>query len=68
MVDKFIYRSETVPLIVKCRRVNSHVYSTALNDSLNWPWSGARLTKVRACKVIFHVLLFVPACFLTKAG
>ena len=29
--DKYIYRSKTVPMIAKCKRVHSHVYSTALN-------------------------------------
>ena len=33
---------------MKCRRVLTHVHSTALNRGVNWPWSGATLDKVRA--------------------
>ena len=46
--DKYIYRSKTVPMTAKCERVHSHVYSTVLNGSINWPWSGATINKVRA--------------------
>ena len=46
--DKFIYRSKTVPMLTKCWRVLSHVSSTALNGSINWPWSAAMIDKVRA--------------------
>ena len=30
---KYIYRSKTVPMAAKCKRVHSHVYSTVLNGS-----------------------------------
>ena len=46
--DKYIYRLKTVPMANKCKRVHSHVYSTVLNGSTNWPWSGAMINKVRA--------------------
>ena len=46
--EKYIYRSKTVPMTTKCRRIHSHVYSTILNGSINWPWSGAMINKVRA--------------------
>ena len=46
--DKYIYRSKTVPMPTKCRRVHSHVYSTALNSSINLPSSGVMIHKVRA--------------------
>ena len=36
------------PMLAECRKVLGHVYSTALNGSINWPWSGAMLNKVRA--------------------
>ena len=29
--DKYIYRSKTVPMMTKCKRVHSHIYSTVLN-------------------------------------
>ena len=35
-------------MMIKCKRVHSHVYSTVLNGSINWPWSGAVIHKVRA--------------------
>ena len=34
--DVYIYRSRSVPLKTKCQRVVSHVFSTALNGSVNW--------------------------------
>ena len=37
--DVYIYRSRSVPLKTKCRRVVSHVFSTALNGSVNWNWT-----------------------------
>ena len=46
--DKYIYRTKTVLLKDKCQRVHSHVYSTVLKSSINWPWSGATITKVQA--------------------
>ena len=46
--DGYIYRSKSVPMKTKCRRVLSHVCSTALNSSVNWPWSVAMLAEVRA--------------------
>ena len=35
-------------MTAKCKRVHSHVYSTVLNGSINWRWSGATINKVRA--------------------
>ena len=46
--DKNIHRSKTVPMVTKCKRVHSRVYSTVLNGSINWPWSGAMINKIRA--------------------
>ena len=37
--DHFIYRARNVPLLTKCRRIISHVFSTAVNGSLNWSWT-----------------------------
>ena len=45
--DKDIYRSKTVPMAVKCKRVLSNVHNAVLNDSINWSWSGAMINKVR---------------------
>ena len=54
--DRFIYRSKTVLMIVKCWRGHGHVYSTSLTGSINWPSSGAMLTKVLAWKAnILHL-------------
>ena len=36
--DTYIYRSKTVPMTTKCKRVHSHVCSTVLNGSINWPY------------------------------
>ena len=58
--DKYIYRSKTVSMKTKCMRVHSHVYSTVLNVSINWPWSGAMITKVRACESQILRLTFRP--------
>ena len=46
--DKCIYRVKTVPMTAQCKRVHSHVYSTVLNGSSNWRWSGAMINKVCA--------------------
>ena len=46
--NKNIYCSKTVPMTTKCKRVHNHVYSTVLNGSTNWRWSGAMINKVRA--------------------
>ena len=45
--DGYIYRSKSVPTKTKCRRVLSHACSTALDGSVNWPWSVTMLAKVR---------------------
>ena len=37
--DVYIYRSRSVPLKNRRQRVVSHVFSTALNSSLNWNWT-----------------------------
>ena len=55
--DKFIYCSKTV---TKCKRVHSHVYSTALNGSINCPWSGVLINKVRAWEAKILRLTFRP--------
>ena len=49
--DKYIYRTKTVTMTTKCERVHSNVYSTVLNGSINWPWSGAMINKVRGVGV-----------------
>ena len=46
--DEYIHRSQTVPMTTKCKQFHSHVYSTVLNGSINWPWSGAMINKARA--------------------
>ena len=66
--DRFIYRSKTVPMIVKCWRGHGHVYSTALTGSINWPSSGAMLTKVLAWKANILHLTFVPERIQERAG
>ena len=58
--DKHIYRAKTVLLKNKCERVHSHVYSTVLNGSINSPWSGAMITKVRAWEFQMLRLTFRP--------
>ena len=45
--DGYICCSKSVPMKTKCQRVVSHVFSTALNSSINWPWTVTTLTKVR---------------------
>ena len=56
--DKFIYCSKTVPMLTRCRRVLSHVYSTVRKGSINWPWSAAMIEKVRArdAKILRYTL------------
>ena len=58
--DKYIYRSKTVTMTTKCKRDHSHVYSTVLNGSTNWPWSGAMINKVRAWEIQILRLTFRP--------
>ena len=58
--DKNIYRSKTLSMTTKCKRVRSHVYSTVLNSSINWPWSGAMINKVRAWESQILRLTFRP--------
>ena len=58
--DKYIYRSKTVPLTTKCKRVHSHVHSSVLNGSINWLWSGAMINKVRAWEAQMLRLAFRP--------
>ena len=43
--DEHIYRSKTVSMAAKCKRVQSHEHSTVLKGSINWPWSGAKINK-----------------------
>ena len=45
--DEHIYRLRTVPNTAKWNRVHSHVCSTVLNGSINWPWNVAMVNKVR---------------------
>ena len=53
----------------KCKRVHSHVYSTVLNGSSNWPWSGAMINKVRAWEAkILRLALTGLARGRTKLG
>ena len=47
-------------MTTKCKRVHNHVYSTALNGSTNWPWSGAMINKVRAWESQILGLTFRP--------
>ena len=58
--DQYIYRAKTVHLKDKCKRVHSHVCSTVLNGTINWPWSGAMITKVRAWESQILRLTFRP--------
>ena len=58
--DKYIYRSKTVPMTTKCKRVHSHVNSTVLNGSMNWLWSGAMINKARAWEGQILRLIFRP--------
>ena len=53
--DQYIYRSRAVPM-AKCKRVDS----TALDGSINWPWSGAMINKVRAWEAKILLLTFRP--------
>ena len=46
--DRCIHRSKSVSMQTKCRSVLSHVYSTALNGCVNWPWRITMLARVRA--------------------
>ena len=56
----YICRSKTVPMAAKCKRVHGHVYSTVLNGSINWPWSGATINTVRAWEAKILRLTFRP--------
>ena len=58
--DKYIYRSKTVSMTTTCKRVHSHVYSTVLHGSINWPWSGAMINKVRPWESQILRLTFRP--------
>ena len=40
--------------------MHSHVYSTVLNGSISWPWSGAMMNKVRAWEENVLRLTFRP--------
>ena len=66
--DRHIHSSKSVSMQAKCRRVFSHLYSTALNGSTNWPWSDTMLDKARAWEPNSFVLLTVFGCVLVKAG
>ena len=43
--DGQIHRAQSVSLRTKCERVVSHVFSTALNGSVHWPWGVERVLK-----------------------
>ena len=43
--DRYICRSKSVTTQMKCRRVLSHVHSSAPNGSVHWPWSVAMLVR-----------------------
>ena len=58
--DKYLYRSRTDPMTTKCRRVHRHVKSTALNGSINWPWSAAMINLVQALEAKISRLTFRP--------
>ena len=45
--DAYIYRSKSVSLKTKCQRVVSHVFSTALNSSVNWNWTNINARAVQ---------------------
>ena len=47
-------------MTAKCKRVQSHVYSTVPSDSINRPWSGAMINKVRAWEAQILCLAFRP--------
>ena len=47
-------------MTTKCKRVHSHAYSTVVNGSINWPWSGAIINKVRAWEGQILRLTFRP--------
>ena len=54
------WRDKYITMTTKCKRVHSHVYSTVLNGSINWPWSGAVINKVRAWESQILRLTFRP--------
>ena len=58
--DKYIFRSKTVTMTTKCKSVHNRVYSTVLNGSIKWPWSGAMINKVRAWESQILRLRFRP--------
>ena len=45
--DARIYRAQSVSMKAKCESVVSHVFSTALNRSVNWLWIGERVMRVK---------------------
>ena len=47
-------------MFTKCQRVLSHVNSTPLSGSVNWPWSVAMIDKVRAWETKILRLTFRP--------
>ena len=47
-------------MATKSKRVHSHVYSTVLNGSINWPWSCTMVQKVRIWEVRMLRLTFRP--------
>ena len=66
--DRYVYSSKSVPMKTRCQRVLSHVYSTTLNDSVNWSWSIDMLTRVLVWESKFHVSPFAPRCTPERAG
>ena len=47
-------------LMTECHWVVSHVFSTALDGSVHWPWSVARMTRVRHWETKTLRLTFRP--------
>ena len=63
--DRCSCRSKSVPMTTKCRRVLSHLCSTAFSGSVNWPWS-VTIWLRRAWEA--KILRFAFRCMRKKAG
>ena len=53
--ETFIFTvPKSVPLKIECQRVVSHVFSTAINGSVNWNWTAtmARMVRVLEIKIM----------------
>ena len=60
-----IYRATTVSLRTTHDTVVGHVFGTALTGSVNWPWSGERVMRVKRWETKVLRVTFRPR---TKAG